>query len=234
MAVINEISGKEGEALKFLIACLDGIDEEVDVADMLKIHLDYMKEFIDSFDQNEILPVMMRAQKVRSATPKPSIPAIKAQNTAEYQAGNRKPENIQLPTWPSVFKNPIMIKKIFGSTPTGKKSRKAISKTVNSKLNGKITMAATDAQVLYLVEYMMKFFMAKKEENYYVFYSNLLDKCKELGYIPKPRNLCFTVKTQDAIAKDIIGMFLYEDMLNEDNQEYIMNCINRYYELFGA
>lgn len=234
MAIINEISGKEGEAMNFLIACLDGIDAEVDVADMLKVHMEYMKEFIDSFEQSEIVPVLQRVQKVRTATPNPNIAKLKALHISEYQAGNRKPDTIQLPTWPTVFKNPIMMKKIFGSVTTSKKSRKGISKTVNSKLNGKITMASTDEQLLYLVEYMMKFFMAKKEENYYMMYSNLLDKCKELGYIPKPRNLCFTVKTKEAIAKDIVGMFLYEDMLDKDNQEYMKNCLDRYYDLFGA
>lgn len=235
MAIINEISGKEGDAMNFLIACLDAIDSEADNAEMLKPYMEYMKEFIDSFDINEISPILQRVQKVRTATPNPNIPNMKAKNTADFQAGTRKPENIQLPTWPSVFKNPIIIKKMFGSVPTGKKSRKGISKTVASKLNGKISLACTDAQILYLVEYMMKFFVTpKNEENYYVLYGNLLDKCKELGYIPKPRNLCFTVKTQDSIAKDIIGMFLYEDMLNKDNQEYIMNCLNRYYDLYGA
>lgn len=235
MAVINEISGKEGIATNFLIACLDGVDSEVDNSDMVKPYMEYMKEFIDSFDVNEIAPILQRVQRIRAATPNPSIPTAKAQNTAAFQAGTRKPEDIKLPVWPSDFKNPIMIKKMFGTVPTGKKLRKSISKSVASKISGKISAACTDAQILYLVEYMMKFFMIhKNEENYYVLYGNLLDKCKDLGYLPKPRALCFTVKTQDAIAKDIIGMFLYEDMLNKDNQEYMMNCLNRYYDLYGA
>lgn len=233
MAIINEISGKEGEALKFIRECLDGIDCEVDSAEMLKVHLEYMKQFVDSFESNEISPILVRVQKIRSATPNPNIANLKAQYTAEYQAGTRKPENIVLPTWPSVFKNPITIQKIFGSIPTGKKSRKAISKTSDSKINGKILMASTHEQILYLIEYMMIFFMKENEENYYFLYGKLMDKCKELGYTPKDRNSAFAVKNQDVIARDIIGMFLYEDMLNKDNHEYMINCINRYHELYG-
>lgn len=230
---LNEISGKEGEAVKFLRECLDGIDSEVDVADMMKVHLEYIKAFIDSFESAEIAPILTRVQKTRSAVPNTNIPAIKAKNTADYQAGARKPENIVLPTWPSVFKNPIMIQKIFGNISTATKSKKAISKTSDSKINGKILMASTHEQILYLIEYMMIFFMKEKEEDYYILYGKLMDKCKELGYVPKDRASAFAIKNQDVIARDIIGMFLYEDMLNKDNHEYMINCINRYHELYG-
>lgn len=235
MAIINNISGFEGDALNFIIACLEGLNSEADSPDLIKVHVEYMKTFIDTFEQNEIVPVLNRAQNVYKATPRSvDVAALKAQHNTEVQNGTRTEKDIQLPSWPKCFKNPILIQKLFGATPTTKKSRKGISALTDAKLNGKISLANNDSDLLYLVEYFIKFYMVDKEsKNYYLHYDKFMDKCKELGYIAKAKNTCFQVKTKGAIAKDIIGIFLYEDMLDKDNKEFLVKCLDRYYELFA-
>lgn len=233
---LNSVSGHEGEALNFIISCMEGLNSEADNPDLIKIHVEYMKVFIDSFEQAEIAPVLNRAQTVYNSTPRSiDITAVKKQHNDEVANGTRTINEIVLTAWPKCFKNPILIKKLFGSVPQAKKSGKSISAMTDSKLTAKINNCSGDKDALYLVRYFVKFYMPKDDpmKNYYQHYDKFMDKCKELGYVAKSRNNCFQVKTQDDIARDIIGMFLYEDMTDKDNLTFISNCFDRYDELFG-
>lgn len=237
MAIINNVNGHEGEAVNFIMECMDKINAEADVADLIQVNIKYLKTFIESFEEREITPVIARAQKIYNAQSnnRPiDIAALKVKNENDVANGIRTVETVEqeLPTWPLCFKNPIKITQIFGSIPTGKKKRKGVSVLTKSKLSSKINLLNTTEDVLYLIEYFLKFFFIENEKEYYQEYDQLLDKLRIIGFYPKERKDCFKVKTEDGIANDIICLFLAEDFTVKDNKEFLLNCIDRYYEIF--
>lgn len=238
MAIINKVNGYEGEAIKFIMECMDRINAEADIVDLIQVNVKYLKTFIESFEEREIIPIIERAQKIYKAqlNNRPiDITTLKKKNETDALNGTRTVEIVEkeLPTWPTCFKNPIKIAQIFGSVPNGTKKRKGISVLTNSKLSNKITSLKTTEDVLYLIEYFLKFFFIDNEKEYYQEYDQLLNKLRDIGFYPKERINCFNVKTADGIANDIICLFLAEDFTIKDNREFLLNCIDRYYELFS-
>lgn len=238
MAIINNLNGNDGVALNFIMECMDKINAEADVKELVEVEVNYLKTFIDSFEKKEIEPILTRANKVYNAqiNNRPiDITSLKAQNTTNATNGTRTPEVVEseLPKWPICFKNPIKIASIFGSVPNTAKKRKGISVLTSSKLLAKINLLNSIDDTLYLIEYFLKFFFTKKEKEYYREYDLFLNKLQELGFFPKDRNSCFTLKNKDGIANDIVSLFLAEDFNIEENKEYLLKCIDRYYELFS-
>lgn len=238
MAIINSIQGKEIEATNFIMSCMDKINSEADDATLMKISLDYLKSFVETFDENEIVPVLNRTQKVYAAQIhlRPiDLNATKIKNNDDFTNGIRTAEIVEkeLPNWPLCFKNPHKIAQMFGSVPTGKKGRKGVSALANTKLMSKINLMNTKEDVLYLIEYFLKFFFISKEKEIFQEYDAFLNKLINVGFIPKDRNNCFVKKTQDDIFSDIVALFLSEDLSIEDNKEFLMKCIDRYYQLYS-
>lgn len=247
MAILNTIGNNESKAIDFIMECMDAIKSEADVQELAIVNIKYLKTFLDTFDQNEISGTIKKAQSIY-ANQLQGIPISrpidldnkKKQNEIDAANGTRTIEVVEseLPTWPLCFKNPIKIAQRFGNVPTSTKKKRGMSVMTNSKLATQInslnSVFATREKILYLIEYFLKFFFIDKEKEYFNEYSLFLDKLLELGYIPKDRNNCFLVKSKEQIETDIISLFLCEDCNVSDNKEFLLSCIDRYYELFGA
>lgn len=246
MAIINTIGINESKAIDFIMNCMDVIKSEADVQELAEVNIKYLKTFIDTFDKNEILPILNKAQTLYNnqlnGIPiyRPiDIDARKKKNEIEAANGTRTVQVVEseLPTWPLCFKNPIKIAQKFGSVPTGTKKKKGMSVMTNAKLISQINalnnVFATREKIIYLIEYFLKFFFIDKEKEYFNEYNLFLDKLLELGYTPKDRNNCFLVKNQEQIETDIIALFLCEDCNISKNKDFLMVCIDRYHELFS-
>lgn len=237
MAIINNLNGNDGIAINFIMDCMDKINAEADIKELIEIEVNYLKTFLDSFEEKEIGPILVRAQKVYKAqiNNRPvDIASLKVQNEANVANGTRTKEVVEaeLPSWPTCFKNPIKIAKMFGSISSGNHKRKGISVLTNSKLLAKVNLANSMSDVLYLIEYFLKFFFINNEKDCFKEYDLFLNKLQELGFFPKERSSCFTIKTQEGIANDIVSLFLCEDYTKNDNREFLLSCIDRYYQLF--
>lgn len=238
MAIINNVNGYEREAINFIMKCMDKIKAEADIKELIKVNLDYLRLFIESFDENEISPIYIRANKIYNAqiANRPiDIASTKMKNEMDAANGIRTATIVEseLPKWPSCFKNPHHFTRILGTTPIGKNKKKGMSALTNSKLSNKIKSINSELDVLYLIEYFLKFFFIEKEKEHYQEYDQFLTALNKIGYYPKERKSCFLKKTQEGISNDIICLFLAEDFIIKDNREFLLNCLDRYYELFS-